>query len=56
MEKLNLLRFNFFYSRGKSKPLPKLSPDKFEGDLWFVIEKSGLDDTELTGYVEITDD
>lgn len=35
------------------KPLPKLSPDDFEGDLWFFIEKSKWD-TELMGYV--TDD
>jgi len=33
--------------------LPKFSEDKFGGeDLWFVVEKSGLDDTELTGYID----
>jgi len=32
------------------QPLPKL-PDDPE-NLWFVLEKSGLDDTEPTGYVE----
>ena len=35
------------------QPLPKLVPGEEEvGDLWFVVEKSGLDDTELTGYVD----
>ena len=25
-------------------------------DLWFVIEKSGIDNTELTGYVDAIDE
>jgi len=33
------------------QPLPKLSVD--EEDRLFVIEKSGMDDTELTGYVDV---
>ncbi len=34
------------------QPLP-ISPDDVGLDNhWFVIEKSGLDDTELTGYVD----
>jgi hypothetical protein len=32
------------------QPLPKLTAD--EEDRLFVIEKSGIDDTELTGYVD----
>jgi len=32
------------------QPLPR-KPDDPE-DWWFVVEKSGLDDTELTGYVD----
>lgn len=26
--------------------------DETEKDLWFAVEKSGIDDTELTGYVD----
>lgn len=33
------------------QPLPKLTVD--EDDRLFVIEKSGMDDTELTGYVDV---
>jgi hypothetical protein len=37
------------------QPLP-LSPDDVGlDDHWFVIEKSGIDDTELTGYVDTLD-
>ena len=32
------------------QPLPRLPEDP--EDLWFVIEKSGLDDTEISGYVD----
>jgi len=35
------------------QPLPQRPGDP--DNLWFVIEKSGLDDTELTGYVESVD-
>lgn len=35
------------------QPLPKAFADEFDGKkMWFVIEKSGLEDTELTGYVD----
>ncbi len=27
-------------------------PDSDEPELWFAVEKSGLDDCELTGYVD----
>jgi hypothetical protein len=35
------------------QPLP-CKPNDPE-NLWFVVEKSGLDDTELTGYVDPVD-
>jgi len=44
-EELRLLEYH-------RQPLPKLSGEEGLGDLWFVVEKSGLDDTELTGYVD----
>jgi hypothetical protein len=36
------------------QPLPRRVGDP--ENLWFVVEKSGLDDTELTGYVDNMDD
>jgi hypothetical protein len=36
------------------QPLPRKPSDPIE-DMWFVVEKSGLDDTELTGYVDPID-
>ena len=33
------------------QPLPKAPGDDPAKDLLFVVEKSGLEDTELTGYV-----
>jgi hypothetical protein len=35
------------------QPLPKFTVDE---DRLFVIEKSGMDDTELTGYVDALED
>ena len=32
------------------QPLPRLPEDP--EDLWFVVEKSGLDGTEVSGYVD----
>ena len=32
------------------QPLPPR--DDTEKNLWFVVEKSGIDDTELTGYID----
>jgi hypothetical protein len=38
------------------QPLP-ISPDDAGLDNhWFAVEKSGLDDTELTGYVDALDE
>ena len=34
------------------QPLPINPGEVGLNNLWFVIEKSGLDDTELTGYVD----
>jgi hypothetical protein len=32
------------------QPLPQRPGDP--DNLWFIVEKSGLDDTELTGYID----
>ena len=37
------------------QPLPRKPTDSLAENLWFVVEKSGLDDTELTGYVDRVD-
>jgi hypothetical protein len=36
------------------QPLPRISSDP-EGALWFVVEKSGLEDAQLTGAEETMD-
>lgn len=35
------------------QPLPQKPGDS--DDLWFVVEKAGLDDIELTGYIDSID-
>lgn len=54
--KLQAIKVSTILSVVSMQPLPKQSPNEFEGDLWFIIEKSGLDDTELTGYADSTAD
>ncbi len=47
---LRIISISSIMSVVSMQPLPKLSAD--EDDRWFVVEKSGLDDTELTGYTD----
>jgi len=49
---LRIIEISSIISVVSMQPLPKLSGEEGLGDLWFVVEKSGLDDTELTGYVD----
>jgi len=50
---LKVINISSIISVVSMQPLPKLSTDEFDGKkLWFVVEKSGLDDTELTGYID----
>jgi hypothetical protein len=35
------------------QPLPPLPGE--DNDFWFVVEKSGLDDADMTGYIEPVD-
>lgn len=41
---------NFNFGAVRTQPLPQRVGDP--ENLWFVVEKSGLDDTEMTGYVD----
>jgi len=34
------------------QPLPTTADDVDRDHMWFVVEKSGIDDTGLTGYVD----
>jgi len=38
------------------QPLPTKADDVGLENLWFVVEKSGIDDTDLTGYVDALQD
>ena len=38
------------------QPLPTKADDVRLDNLWFVVEKSGMEDTELTGYVDTLED
>ena len=50
---LKVIRVSAIVSVVSMQLLPKFSLDEFGGkSMWFVIEKSGLDDTELTGYID----
>ena len=48
---LKIIKASSILSVISMQPLPKLPGDP--ENLWFVIEKSGLDDTELHGYFNI---
>jgi len=50
---LHVIKTRAIISVVSMQPLPR-KPDDPE-NLWFVVEKSGLDDTELTGYVDPVD-
>jgi len=50
---LKVINISSILSVVSMQPLPKLSSDEFGGKkMVFVIEKSGLEDTELTGYID----
>jgi hypothetical protein len=34
------------------QPLPTMEGEVGRENLWFVIEKSGINNTELTGYID----
>lgn len=47
---LSIVRASTIISVVSMQPLPRRLGDP--ENLWFVVEKSGLDDTEMTGYVD----
>jgi hypothetical protein len=51
---LQIIAVNSIISVVSMQPLPKFTEE--EADHWFVVEKSGIDDTELTGYVDPMDE
>jgi hypothetical protein len=51
---LRIIAVDSIISVVSMQPLPKSTND--EEDRWFVVEKSGMDDTELTGYVDPLDE
>ena len=53
MNNLSVVRASTIVSVVSMQPLPRRVDDP--ENLWFVVEKSGLDDTELTGYVDNID-
>ena len=50
-ESLEIITANSIISVVSMQPLPPLGNE--EENCWFVVEKSGLDDTDLTGYVDV---
>jgi hypothetical protein len=50
---LFIVRASTIVSVVSMQPLPQRIGDP--ENLWFVVEKSGLDDTEITGYVDNID-
>ena len=47
---LRIIRISDILSVVSMQPLPPR--DDTERNLWFVVEKSGIDDTELTGFID----
>jgi hypothetical protein len=52
-ESLIVIKAESIISVVSMQPLPSLEGE--EENRWFVVEKSGLDDTDLTGYVDAID-
>lgn len=53
---LKVITISSIVSVVSMQPLPKFSSDEFGGKkMWFVVEKSGLEDIELTGYIDSSD-
>ena len=53
-DNLRIIDISQILSVVSMQPLPFLPGER--NDLWFVAEKSGLDDISLTGYVEPLDE
>jgi len=54
-ENLRVIPVSSILSVVSMQPLPTCPDDVGLDDHWFVVEKSGIDDTELTGYVDSLD-
>jgi len=50
LEKLIVIPITSISAVISMQPLPQLPGDA--ENLWFVVEKTGLDDSEMTGYVD----
>jgi hypothetical protein len=51
-EGLQVIQISCILSVVSMQPLPTMEGEVDRENLWFVVEKSGIDDTELTGYVD----
>ena len=51
-DNLHVIPISSILSVVSMQPLPIKPGDMIENNLWFLVEKSGMDDTELTGYVD----
>jgi len=51
-EGLEVIKISCILSVVSMQPLPTKRGEVDKENLWFVVEKSGIDDTELTGYVD----
>lgn len=54
-ENLHVIPVSSIVSVISMQPLPTCPGDIGLDNYWFVAEKSGIDDTELTGYVDLLD-
>jgi len=53
---LQIIPISSILSVVSMQPLPLKPGEAEQNNLWFAIEKSGIDDTELTGYVDPVDE
>lgn len=49
---LHVIQISCILTVVSMQPLPTKVDEVGRENLWFVVEKSGFDDTELTGYVD----
>lgn len=49
---MEVIKISCILSVVSMQPLPTKRGEVDKENLWFVVEKSGIDDTELTGYVD----
>lgn len=54
-DNLRLIDISCIMACVSMQQLPQLTGDNYTG-LWFVVEKSGLEDAQLTGFEERLDD